>query len=892
MKAKAILALSACAMSLVMTDAAWAQDAGQAAQTANSDSNGMGADIVVTARRRAEDISKVPVSITAFSSQQLVAKNIVNVADLTKVTPGLNITGGGSRTNVFVTIRGQSRGVTGNVSPGVLTYFNEVPLPTYGSLISTYDMDNIQVLKGPQGTLFGRNSIGGAVLTYSKAPSYDFNGYLKGEIGQYANRTAEGAVNIPIIPEHVALRVAGQLSHQGGYTKTYLYKPYALTGAFSPNTGGAFPGSTIAAIPELDPTRTHNADEYDSTAFRASLLIEPVEGVKNVTVFDYTRVRGLNATAFDTFYPGGALYLFPPATLRAIAAGGNLGPPAIGGMIAENLIGLAQCGTSIACDANLFQQVAKTAGPRVSFGNTDPWASVTTIWGISNTTTIDLSDNVRLKNIFGYRTNDSYTNLDVDGTPLSVVDTQNRIRLKEVTEELQLSGSLFDNKLKYTVGGFYYKQSPNGLGGSSSLEINAFFGLAHSTSTSYFTDTSKAIYGQVDYSLDAIVPGLTATAGYRQTWDTSGGCVVAYNYTPFGALNLVADTPSDPIPSEAACRSGTLAAGVGNTAFSGVSSAVLPPREFKKGTYNLGLNWQITPSAMVYFAARRGYRAGSYNSPLYPAFLSKTQVFGPETLDDMELGTKLRFDTGGMSGSLDIAVFRGKDKDIQVPIGTSQLTGALIACIPEAFAYPGETSPLCSTTGGANNGRQVPVPNPTTYANAGTATLTGFEAQATLSPVAGLTLGAGVAHVHIKTDSIVLDPNLRLVLHDNGRDANIPTQIILRQQPAWTVTGNVYYETPDRWILNSKAFLNVDLHYRTDYVEGDDTIRGATSVDARVGLNDIGQTGLDAAVSVTNVFDKVYDYGTVGSAVSSGYRSSLRAAPRTVLLSLRYHWGS
>jgi len=171
MKVKAVLALSGCALALVATDAAWAQNTAQTQQSANPDSNGMGAEIVVTARRRAEDIAKVPVSITAFSSQQLETKNIVNVADLTKVTPGLNITGGGSRTNVFVTIRGQSRGVTGNVSPGVLTYFNEVPLPTYGSLIPTYDMDNIQVLKGPQGTLFGRNSIGGAVLTYSKAPT-------------------------------------------------------------------------------------------------------------------------------------------------------------------------------------------------------------------------------------------------------------------------------------------------------------------------------------------------------------------------------------------------------------------------------------------------------------------------------------------------------------------------------------------------------------------------------------------------------------------------------------------------------------------------------------------------------------------------------------------------
>jgi len=639
MKAKAILALSACAMSLVMTDAAWAQDAGQAAQTANSDSNGMSGDIVVTARRRAEDIAKVPISITAFSSQQLITKNIVNVSDLTKVTPGLNITGGGSRTNVFITIRGQSRGVTGNVSPGVLTYFNEVPLPTYGSVIPTFDMDNIQVLKGPQGTLFGRNSIGGAVLTYSKAPSYDFNGYVKGEIGQYANRTGEAAVNLPIIPEHVALRVAGQLSHIGGYTKSYLYNPYVLTGGINPG------GNTIASIPTLNPSATHNADEYDSTSFRASLLIEPVDGVKNVTVFDYTRVRGLNSSAFDTFFPNGvgggspALYLFPAGvtgvfdphniTIRGLAAIGKLGANIpVANMIAENIIGLAQCGTSMVCDYNLFQQAANAAGPHVSFGNTDPWASVTKIWGISNTTTIDVSDNVRLKNIFGYRTNDSYTNLDVDGTPMSIVDTQNNIRLKEITEELQLSGSAFDNKLKYTLGGFYYKQSPNGLGGSAALEVNAYFGLSHTTSVSYFTDESKALYAQADYSLDAILPGLTATAGYRQTWDSSGGCVLGLSYSPLGAVNLVSGTASDPIPSEAACRAGTVAAGVNNTAYA-VSSAVLPVRKFKQGTYNLGLNWQITPSAMVYFATRRGYRAGSYNSPLYDAFVGNSQVFGP-----------------------------------------------------------------------------------------------------------------------------------------------------------------------------------------------------------------------------------------------------------------------
>src|SRR6185369_2761972 len=184
---KSILMASVAVGVMLTATPAIAQEAAPQGAAAE-ESTRIGGDIVVTARRRAEDISKVPVAVTAFSSQAIETKNIVNVADLRKVTPGLNITGGGSKTNVFVTIRGQSRGVTGNVSPGVLTYFNEVPLPTYGSMIPTYDMDNLQVLKGPQGTLFGRNSLGGAILTYSKAPTYHFEGYVKGEIGQYANR--------------------------------------------------------------------------------------------------------------------------------------------------------------------------------------------------------------------------------------------------------------------------------------------------------------------------------------------------------------------------------------------------------------------------------------------------------------------------------------------------------------------------------------------------------------------------------------------------------------------------------------------------------------------------------------------------------------------------------
>jgi len=421
------------------------------------------------------------------------------------------------------------------------------------------------------------------------------------------------------------------------------------------------------------------------------------------------------------------------------------------------------------------------------------------------------------------------------------------------------------------------------LGGSTALEVNAFFGLSHNTSTSYFTDTSKSIYGQIDYSFDSVIRGLTATAGFRQNWDTSGGCVMSATYL-FTPTALVQGDPDNPIPSEATCRAGTYAAGVNNTAVL-ASSAILPPVQFKKATYNFGLNWQITPDVMIYGATRRGYRAGSYNSPLYDTYLASVQTFKPETLTDVEIGAKLRFNTGGVNGSLDVALFRGKDKGVQLALTTSQLGNALVnACIPNAGPGPNPC-----TVGGVP-GRQVAIVSTTTYNNAGDATIQGFEASATLSPIQGLQLNAGVAYVDLTSDNVTLDPNLLNVLTLNGRGATVPQSVQLRQQPEWTVTAGAYYQHPEP-VLGGKAFLNFDMRHRTKFTEGEDVIAGATTADARIGINDIGGMGLDVAVNATNVFNKLYDYGTVGSALSSGFRSTLRAAPRVVSLSVRYNWG-
>src|SRR5690606_16918385 len=121
-------------------------------------------EIVVTARRSQENIQSTPVTVTAFGAETLREGGISTPEDLQMSTPGVYLSGTGSRQNVIYQIRGQSKSVFGPNSPAVVSYFAEVPDPFVGSFVPQYDLSAVEVLKGPQGTLFGRNTTGGAIL--------------------------------------------------------------------------------------------------------------------------------------------------------------------------------------------------------------------------------------------------------------------------------------------------------------------------------------------------------------------------------------------------------------------------------------------------------------------------------------------------------------------------------------------------------------------------------------------------------------------------------------------------------------------------------------------------------------------------------------------------------
>jgi iron complex outermembrane recepter protein len=177
-------------------------------------------DILVTARRTRERLQDVPVSVTAVQEQELTNAGADSLAQVQQLSPSLNITPlNGVGTAATVSIRGQVQTTAGiGVDPSTGVYINEVYVARPAGLnASLFDIQNVQVLRGPQGTLFGRNTVGGAVLIETRRPGPDFGGYFYASVEDPFGYNLEGALNLPL-GEHAGLRLAAQRQYVEGYS--------------------------------------------------------------------------------------------------------------------------------------------------------------------------------------------------------------------------------------------------------------------------------------------------------------------------------------------------------------------------------------------------------------------------------------------------------------------------------------------------------------------------------------------------------------------------------------------------------------------------------------------------------------------------------------------------
>ena len=423
-------------------------------------------EVIVTARRQPEPLQDVPLAVTVFNERQLANLRIADRTALADNTPSLfAISGGYPREFASFALRGQ--GPAFGTVPGVVIYFAGVPnLISIDGMVGTYfDLESVQVLAGPQGTLFGKNATGGNVLFEPARPVDALGGYVHVEYGNYQDRRIDGAINVPIADGKALLRVAGDVGRRDGYTK---------------DVGPFFPG------------RKYDNLNYDS--FRIGLTLRPFEGLKNYTILRYYRS--------DNNGPGTVLTALNPAFAAYI---GTVFPSVAGIVAQQQALGPRQ----VSYDLNEF--------------------SKTKYWQAINHTTYEISPSLLIKNIISYSQFRNRYAYDYDASPLPLAgQSSTNIPTNApnfFTEEFRLQGSAIDQALHYVAGVYVDRmtwQSPAGIQNYTAFPLSVLIG----TVPAYFSygNHSEAVFGQTTLDIghySRALTGLSLTTGLRYTREHS-----------------------------------------------------------------------------------------------------------------------------------------------------------------------------------------------------------------------------------------------------------------------------------------------------------------------------------------------------------------------------------
>jgi iron complex outermembrane receptor protein len=584
-------------------------------------------EIVVTARRKAEKAQTVPIAITVFSQQDIEQKHITQAADLIKVVPSFMGEQIRSDGNAYYSNQFRLRGLQGTE-----IYFADVPLgstdynATTGLTHATsvgffYDLDNLEILKGPQGTLFGKNSIGGLISIEPKKPTNAFEGYVQFKLGNYNDKEFEGAVNIPVIQDKLLVRIAGQGQQRDGYTRDISNGDYY--------------------------------DDRDYAAWRVGIDLRPTDDFDNYFLYDsyYQRSNG-TSTTLSYLNPGFVLGAIPipgvgsfPLTLGNGPAYTGLFNPATAGATAAAGI---QAGSFsfFPTISQLFAEQQKL-GPREVTGIALPNIGRDYFYGLTDTATWNINDDLLIKNIAAARIFKEQSTFDDVGIALPVLDIGNPAgdnrwsdNSVQYTEEFQIQGKSVNEKLSWVLGGFLEFDHPLGETSDPSTTLGTISYYHY-----HLASRSEAVFAHGIYDLDDYVPGLRFTAGYRYTWDFVS--VQEHGYNNVDTVTRNPDgTPNNcaPILFDNNCEAG------GSDHYSSFG-------------WNLSLDEQLTPDTLIYVRSGNAYRPGGLNPQAPVAF----QPIKPEHVTDVEIGVKSDWTLFGTRLRTNADVFHTSYKAIQVP---------------------------------------------------------------------------------------------------------------------------------------------------------------------------------------------------------------------------------
>lgn len=420
--------------------------------------------IVVTAQKREENLQEVPIAISALGSQYLESREITSIDSIGALAPNVKFERApASGTIAQIAIRGS---VTINPAvtwePAVGLYLDGVYIAkNQGAIFDVADLERVEILRGPQGTLYGRNSLAGAVNLVTAKPTGELGGKVEISYGNYDAKRAKAVLNLPAIGPF-SLKLSGQITKRDGFVKVVDNPFPALNPITLPRTVG-------------------DAQSLDGKSAMVQLRFEPTDNLTFEYAFDYSRYKQ---------HPGAG---------QLLRVNQNGDPRDIFDPASPGYIGIP---LGLFANSDRQRQVSLNS----------PISEYSRIYGHALSTTLNLGA-AQLKSITAYRDLRFVDTLDLDGSPVDIAQTSRITDMDSFSQELQLTGEALADRLHYVLGAFYYDESAGALNPQKFFGVFGPFGNVFDSR--YASNTRAwALYAQADY---AITDSLKLTLGGRYT---------------------------------------------------------------------------------------------------------------------------------------------------------------------------------------------------------------------------------------------------------------------------------------------------------------------------------------------------------------------------------------
>jgi iron complex outermembrane recepter protein len=629
------------------------------------------AEVVVTAERREENLQVVPIAVTAFTAETLQTRNLFDIHSLTNLTPGVNLDAGspfsGDRSVLSASIRGIGQDdFAFNLNPGVGVYLDGVFLArTIGANLNLLDVERVEILKGPQGTLFGANTIGGAISVVTHTPGDEPSVKATVVGGEYDRRDFAFTADIPIITHTLLSTISVSSQNQTGWVNVIPYPTNTPMGAtpfvVDPNT--AYPKAGYST-----------GSDYGGTGvqtIRGKLLWRAADNLnitftgdwthQNQTALPYTVLGvfsgNLATSTFSTLYnlcisnnastlpaaiaanggapvgtPTNALFAGlcsqPRARVPGLSIGGAplIGAGYVGGP--PGPFNAANMGTPGYLGSNsprlYFDYAATDTGNLDTTYANGPDFADNDYFGGSMTVEDTISDSLTFKSISGYRQIKWNIGTDLDGTPETLQEVTDAQHQWQVSQEFQFLGRNFDNRLNW-VGGLYYFQEAGYVHDYVPFESLLYvYDVANNVD-----NTDYAAFLHADFKVTSQL-GLTAGGRFTRAEANFLGGQSDLNSFPFGSALWPIVSPTIPVSQG------------GGGPFFRYFPNIPDSQAWNIFDPTLGAQWHFTDDVMGYVSWGKGFKAGGWTTRLSiaPITSPKQAEYQPEYSRTTEVGLK------------------------------------------------------------------------------------------------------------------------------------------------------------------------------------------------------------------------------------------------------------